>query len=86
VGRAEAASGHQQRVQARGEQRPVRDAVYGAVAAARHVLPVRVATRTVILDGRAAQRDLVVKTTRPQHVVAGQLVIAHDATRLAHAD
>ena len=40
----------------------------------------------VVLDGRAAQGDLVVKLTAAQAVLLGQPVFTIDASRLAHAD
>src|SRR5581483_10141416 len=44
------------------------------------------AARIVNVDRIRAARDHVVELARRQHVVAGQLVIAEDAARLAHAD
>ena len=44
------------------------------------------AARSVILDGCAAQRDLVLEAARGQHVVARQLIVADDPATLPDAD
>src|SRR5207245_2266778 len=54
-------------------------------SAFRHVRPPRVGANGVVLDGRPAQRDLIVKSARIQHVITSETVIADDATALAHA-
>ena len=52
----------------------------------RQVLPARVRARSVVLDGRTAQPDLVVELPRGQDIVTRQPKVAVDAARLAHAD
>ncbi len=79
----EAAAGHEDPVDARGQERPVRDAVD---AAPRDVAPRRVAACVVVLDRGAAERDLVGEPARLEHVIAGQPVVAEDAPALADAD
>src|SRR5207247_806439 len=64
-------------------QRAERNAHARAVG---QVLPLRVATRVMILEGRAAQPDLIVELPRAQDVVARESVVAEHPTRLADAD
>ena len=84
VGRGEAAAGDEQPLDARaaagtgrGSRTPRRRPTYCHAG---------VAARAVVLDRRAAQRDLVGEAAPAEDVVAGQPVVAVDPPALAHAD
>ena len=66
-----------------GCKRAVRDAVRRAVL---QVDPARVVAGVMLLDRRAAARDLIGELRRGQDLVGGQNVLADDPPALAHAD
>ncbi len=79
-----AAPGHQQVVHAQRQQHAVRQVV--EATAVRDVLPLEAdVAGHVLFDHPAVHADVVVEAGAAQHVRFGQLVLAEDAARLAHA-
>ena len=65
----------------------VRSGMPTAVPSGRYSQMVPVAAATVVvLDGRAAQSDLIVELAGGQHVLPGEAVVAVHAPGLPHAD
>src|SRR5262249_1054026 len=83
VGGGEAAACDEEVRPLPGQERAIGDAHAAPVG---EVLPLRVGAAVVVLDGRAAEPDLVVELPRAQDGLAGEADLALDAARLADPD